>query len=160
MTLIHAEQLRVLRYGSQVTYSWTLPASATTSTLFTVTGGLVAITSLVGQVTTAIGGTATNLSLGSGTPGVGGTLDTDGIGTATAITSAEVGTLLTVEASSGIAGALVVGSLAGSGAFNARPFVVNSATITATTSANAGGGVINWYLSYVPLDSGAFVLAA
>ena len=39
-------------FGTQVTKSWTLPASATTNTLFTVSGGLVAITGLVGQVTT------------------------------------------------------------------------------------------------------------
>jgi hypothetical protein len=155
--IIQGYQLREIAYGTQVKYSWTLPASATTNTLFTVSGGLVIVTSLVGQVTTLIGATTTTLALGLGTPGVGGTLDTDGIGTATGITSQEVGTLITTQASSGLGGAVVVGSLAGSAAFLPAPFVVNSATITATTSANAGGGVIEWYLTYIPLDTGASV---
>jgi len=156
-TLLQGAQERLLKYGNLITYSWTLPGSATTNTLFTVTGGLVRVTALVGQVTTVIGATATTLALGCGTPGVGGTLDTDGIGTATAITSQEVGTLITPLAASGLGGGLAVGSLAGSAVFESGPFVVNSATITATTSANAGGGVINWYLSYIPLDTGAYV---
>jgi hypothetical protein len=156
-TILQGTQERLLRYGNLITYSWTLPASATTNTLFTATGGLVIVTSLVGQVTTLIGSTATTLAVGLGTPGVGGTLDTDGIGTATTITSQEVGTLISPLASSGLGGALAVGSLAGSVVFQANPFVVNSATITATTSANAGGGVINWYLTYIPLDNGAYI---
>lgn len=153
--IIQGAQLRAIAFGVQVTKSWTLPASATTQTLFTAAGGLVVVTSLVGQVTTLIGATATTLALGLGAPGVGGTLDTDGIATATAVTSQEVGTLLGPQASSGLGGALVVGSLAGSALFVPTPFVVNSATITATTSANAGGGVIKWYATYVPLDTGA-----
>lgn len=155
--IIQGYQLREIAFGVQVTKSWTLPASATTQTLFTASGGLVVVTSLVGQVTTAIGSTATTLALGLGTPGVGGTLDTDGIGTATTITSQEIGTLITAQASSGLGGAVVVGSLAGSAAFLPAPFVINSATITATTSANAGGGVIKWYLTYIPVDTGATV---
>ena len=89
---VQGYELRNLHFGTQVTKSWTLPASATTNTLFTVSGGLVAITGLVGQVTTLIGATTTTLALGLDTPGVGGTLDTDGLGTATGITSQEVGT--------------------------------------------------------------------
>lgn len=155
--IVQGYQLRELNLGTQVTKSWTLPGAAATNTLFTVAGGLVLITLLVGQVTTLIGSTATNLSLGLGTPGVGGTLDTDGIGTATAITSQEVGTLIGPIASSGLGGGLAVGPLAGSAVFAPTPFAVNSATLTATTSANAGGGVINWYVNYIPLDAGATV---
>jgi hypothetical protein len=155
--IVQGYQLRELMLGVQVTKSYTLPGSAHTDTLFTVAGGLVAITGLVGQVTTLIGSTATTLALGLGTPGVGGTLDTDGIGTATAVTSQEVGTLIGVQASSGLGGAVVVGSLAGSGAFFATPIVLNSATLTATTSANAGAGVIKWYVHYIPIDTGATV---
>ena len=156
-TILQGSQERQLLLGNQLTYSWTLPGSATTNTLFTAAGGLVMVTALVGQVTTLIGATATTLALGLGTPGVGGTLDTDGIGTATTITSQEVGTLIAPIASSGLGGALAVGSLAGSVVFAANPFIINSATITATTSANAGGGVINWYVHYVPIDTGAYI---
>lgn len=155
--ILQGYQLREIGFGVQVTKSWTLPGSATTQTLFTASGGLVYVTSLVGQVTTLIGSTATTLSLGLGAPTVGGTLDTDGIATATAITSAEVGCLFTPQASSGLGGALNAIALAGSAVFPAAPFIINSATITATTSANAGGGVIKWYLTYIPLDTGATV---
>lgn len=155
--LIQGYQLREIGFGVQVTKAWTLPASATTQNLFTVAGGLVLLTALVGQVTTVIGSTATTLALGLDAPGVGGTLDVDGLGTASTITSQEVGTLITLQASSGVGGAVVVGSLAGSGVFLPTPMVLNSAHITATTSANAGGGAIKWYAQYVPLDTGATV---
>lgn len=154
---VAGSQLRLLEQGTQVTKSWTLPASATTQTLFTIAGGLVVVTSLIGQVTTLIGSTATTLALGLGTPGIGGTLDTDGIATATTITSAEVGCLFTPSASSGLGGALNAVALAGSAVYLPLPFICNSATLTATTSANAGAGVIKWYLSYIPLDVGASV---
>jgi hypothetical protein len=70
-----------------------------------------------------------------------------------------VGTLVGPQpaASATAAGALFVGSKSGAGYCLANPIVVNSATITATTSANAGGGVINWSLTYIPLDDGASV---
>jgi hypothetical protein len=153
--IVQGYQLRELLLGTLVNKSWTLPASATTNTLYTVAGGAVLVTGLVGQVTTLIGSTATTVAVGAA-PTVG-TLDTDGIATATAVTSAEKGTWIGVQASSGLGGALVVGTLAGSSAWLSTPFTAYTGTITATTSANAGAGVINWYLTYIPLDTGASV---
>lgn len=152
---IKGRQQRQLELGYQVTKSWTLPGSATTQTLFTVAGGNVLVTSLFGQVTTLIGSTATTVALGT-VPTVG-TASTTGIATATAVTSAEAGTNIAVLAASGVAGALVVGSNAGKAVWATTPFVVPAGTISATTSANAGAGVIKWYLTYVPLDDGASV---
>lgn len=148
--------IRQVILGQGTSYSWTLPASATTQTLFTVGSGNILVTSLFGVVTTLIGSTTTTLALG--THPTTGTLETAGIATATAITSAEAGTWLGVQASSGTAGALVNGAHAGNVVFFATaPFTVAPGTITATTSANAGGGVINWYITYVTLDNGATV---
>jgi hypothetical protein len=145
-------QLEQLIFGEPATKTWTLPNSATTQNLFVITGGNIVVTLLTGVVTTLIGSTATTLSLG--TVPTTGTASTTGLATASTITSAEKGTLLSVQASSGLAAALVVGSNAGKTTFLQAPmgFVVPPGTITATTSANAGGGVIAWYLSYVPLD--------
>lgn len=147
--------LRVLNRGTLVTKASQAFPQTATATLFTVTGGLVIITGLVGQVTVATT-TDPGLTLGCGTPTVGGTLDTDGLATTTALTSAEVGTLVTVQASSGLGGALVVGSLAGSAAWLSTEFIVNSGTITWTTSASHAGSMA-WWLTYVPLDTGASV---
>jgi hypothetical protein len=148
-------QLRTLNLGTLVTKAAAVFPQTATATLFTVTGGLVLVTSLIGQVTVATT-TDPGLTLGNGTPTVGGTLDTDGIATTTVLTSAEVGTLVSVQASSGLGGALVAGSLAGSAAWLSTPFVVNSGTITWTTSASHAGQMA-WWLTYVPLDTGASV---
>jgi hypothetical protein len=151
-------------FGLQVTYSWTLPASATTNTLFTVSGGNILVLALLGQVTTAIGSTTTTLALGAAP--TTGTAEHTGIATAAAITSCEAGVWLTpgvsTVSSNIIAPAeLSVGSFAGfTPSIAAMAFPAAIGGITATTSANAGGGVISWYLMYVPLDSAATVVAA
>lgn len=147
--------IRQVIFGQGTSYSWTLPGSATTNTLFTVANGNILVTSFFGLVTTLIGATATTLALG--TVPTTGTASTAGIATATAVTSAEKGTWVAPLASSGVAGALVVGSVAGKSLYNTTAFVVAPGTITATTSANAGGGVIKFYITYVTLDNGATV---
>lgn len=147
-------QLEKLVLGVESTNAWTLPASATTQTLFTVAGNIF-VTGFFGIVKTAIGSTATTLALG--TAPTTGTASTTGIATATAITSAEAGTWLVPLAASGVAGALVVGSNGGKSVFDPTPFIVPTGTITATTSANAGGGAITWYLAWIPLDNFASV---
>jgi hypothetical protein len=158
-------QLRKLLYGTQVTYSWTLPGASGTSNIFTVSGGNVLVTCLIGQVTTAVGATATTLSLGQA-PSVNGTAETTGISTAAAITSSEAGVWITLGGASTVSSNIIapaelaVGSYAGFTPTLAAAFPVATGQLTAHLSANAGGGVINWYLMYVPLDTGASVAAA
>jgi hypothetical protein len=90
--LIQGNQLRNIVIGTLVTKAaQTLPQN-TTKTLYTVTGSAVLITGLMGVVTTAIGATATNLSVGMAP--TTGTAETAGIANATAITSLAVGTWL------------------------------------------------------------------
>jgi hypothetical protein len=134
-----------------------LPATATTA-YFTVAGGRVIITALLGQVTTVCSATATTRA--SGTTPASGTASTTSIATATAVTSKEVGTGLTVLAASGVAGALVVGTNNSSALFlTPQGVVVNTGTIDFTTSAT-NTGATKWDLFYIPLDDGATVVTA
>lgn len=154
--LIQGYQLRELAFGTRVTKAAGSLPQTTTATLFTVTGGNVIVTSLIGEVTTLIQSSDPVVTIGCGTPTIGGTLDVDGIATSTTLASAEVGTLVTVQPSSGLAGALVVGSLAGAAIYLPTPFVVSAGTITWSTGASKTGAM-KWYLTYVPLDDGASV---
>lgn len=154
---IQGTQLRQLHQGYIVTKAAAnLPQSAT-ATLFTVAGGAVLVTGLVGIVTTVVASSDPVLSLG--TAPTTGTAVTNGIATTTVLTSAEVGTILTVQASSGLPGALVVqasAAKAGTAVYLANPFVVSAGTITWTTGASKTGA-LKWYLTYIPLDDGASV---
>lgn len=130
-----------------------LPATATAH-LFTVAGGRVLITGFLGECTTVCSGTATTVSVGV-TP-TSGTASNTGLATATAITSKEVGTLVSLP--SGAAGALVVGANAGGAVQVQGPggYIVQPGTIDITTSAT-NTGAFKWAMWYVPLDQGASV---
>jgi hypothetical protein len=125
----------------------------TTANLYTVSGGSVLVTGMLGIVTTACGSTATTLSLG-----VSAGSATTAIATATAVTSSPIGTWLVPEGSSGGPTALKVGGVVFMNAppYIVNPFLVSAGNITWTTSANDTGQV-QWYLWYVPLDFDATV---
>lgn len=150
--LIQGAQIRTLRKGIVVTKAaQTLPQTAT-GTLFTVAGGAVLVTGLIGVVTTAFPASDPVLSLG--TAPTLGTAQTSGIAATTVMTSAEAGTLVTVGSSSGLATGLVVmatAAKAGAAVFLAPEFVVSAGTITWTTGASKTGAM-KWYLTYIPLD--------
>jgi hypothetical protein len=154
---IQGSQLRRLALGSQVINGpFTPPASGSSSTLFTVAGGAVLVTSLLGRVTTALSGTTGAISLGSH-PTVG-TDEPAGIATAGVVGGAEIGTWVgPVAASTGLAGALTANIVAGNTVYATAPFVVNAGTIEVKTTVATMTGAITWYLTYVPLDTGASV---
>lgn len=156
--IVQGPQLRQLGRGLIVTKAaQALPQSAT-ATLFTVGGGAVLVTGLIGVVTTVIQNSDPVLSLGTA-PAVG-TAQTSGIATTTVLTSAEAGTLVTVADSAGLPTGLVVMATvakAGTAVFPAsKPFVVSAGTITWTTGASKTGAM-KWYLTYLPLDDAAYV---
>lgn len=153
-TFIQGKQLRLLEYGTQVLKAAQALPQTATSTLFTVTGGRIIITSLAGTVSTVIGGTATTLALGTA-PTVG-TAATGGIASATAVTSKEAGTHIWLPSAAG--SALNVGANAGAAAqlLGGQAYVVSAGTLTWTTSASTTGA-ISWALTYIPLDDGAAV---
>jgi hypothetical protein len=163
--IIQGYQLREIAFGEQViTEDLTLPQTGTAD-LFTVSGGLVLLTSLIGVVTTVIASSDPELTLGLHPSA--GTAETAGLATSEALTSAEVGSLIGLSDTSVVSGdpdvftvgPLQVGVHAGNGLSLIKPMVIPSGFITWTTGANKTGA-IKWYLTYVPLDTGASVAAS
>jgi hypothetical protein len=152
-TLIHPDQLRLIRYGLKVSRAAkVLPATAT-ETIFTVSGGRIRLTGLIGQVAVAMDATVTNLSMVS-TPTTG-TQAT--LGTVVAVASTAVGASISLNPVFG--GALAV-TAGGAGVLpGGYELVIPPGNIQiATTATNAG--VVRWDLLYVPFDDAGSVAAA
>ncbi len=152
MTVIIAgDQLRTILLGTPVSKAYT-PLAVETKTLFTIAGGLCMITSIVGEVTTAI--TVAGTIKLQANPTTGTTKDlvaaTD-LGTA----DAPAGNLISFQ---GLTGDSL---LTGPGAVpTIKQFiVVNTGTIEQVTATGADGG-ITWTLTYVPIANGASIVAA
>ena len=127
----------------------TLPAT-TTQTIFTVTGGRVLVTLLLGEVTTIIQAQANNLKVTSA-PTVGTAVD---LASNLDVNGKEAGTLLLVEGD----GTALVGANAGA-ALNAvgiGAVVVPVGVIRIETSAT-NTGATKWHIRYIPIDVGATV---
>lgn len=120
--------------------------------LFTVTGGRVLVTQIIGEVTTIIESKAVNFKLASD-PTVGTTND---MCANLDLTGAEVGTLLTI---SGTAADAMRAGKSGSVTAQNTPMVVAAGAIEATVGATHTGS-IKWSIWYMPLDAGAYVEAA
>lgn len=148
--LIQGSQLRDILFGRRVSKA-TGTLTAATVGLFTVAGGKVLLTSIIGEVTTAI--TVANSYKLQHNPTTGTTTDlvaaTD-IGT----TDTPAGNLLGftgVKADSIITGP-------GSAPTLAKPIVLTAGSIEHVSAGT--DGAITWVLTYVPLDDGATVAAA
>ncbi len=150
--LIHAGDLRLLQFGQQIRRNAAVLPASGTGHIFTVSGGLVVVTALVGQVTTACSATATTLKI-TATPSTGTAVD---LTSAVAVTSAEAGSLITLPTTLG--GALSV-TTSGAGQIPGLQFLVAPGTIDITTSATNTGQVA-WSLTYAPWDNGGQVYAA
>lgn len=149
--LIQGSQLRAIGLGTKVDQpAKTVPQNAL-SALFTVSGGRVVVTGIVGEVTTVIGGTTPSAKLVAN-PTVGADSD---IVTAVAITSDAVGNLYGV-ATVGAA----LGVLESVAPISQEPFVLKPGTLDLHVSAADATGAIKWSVFYVPLDDGASVVAA
>lgn len=147
-TMIQGDQVRSIQLGVRVTKATGLLTVATLP-LFTIAGGLVAVTSLVGRVTTAItvaGTTAINANPTVGTTRVlAAAID---LGT----TDTVAGETLVVDGA-GTALAVSIQSM------QRRPIYVETGQIEQVTATGADGQ-ITWALTYVPIDTGATVVAA
>jgi hypothetical protein len=150
-TIIQGDQLRTLMFGTTVSKAYT-PLAVETKTLFTITGGKVLITSIVGEVTTAITVAGTSKLQANPTTGATGDLcaATD-LGT----TDTPAGDLISFQ---GLKGDSIVFGV-GAAPTLKQPIVVNIGTIEQVNATGADGG-ITWTLTYVPLDNGASVAAA
>ncbi len=132
-----------------------LPQTGSTA-IYTVSGGGVLITSLLGRVVTALGATVTNLKL-QFTPSGGAATD---LYANVAVTSAAAGRTITPNAA--IGSALVLGAaghLAGAPIPGASGLFLPAGSLAMVTDAN-DTGTLQWSLTYVPLDDGAVVAAA
>jgi hypothetical protein len=123
--------------------------AATTVPLFTIAGGLVAVTSIVGRVTTAI--TVANSYKLQHNPTAGTTVDL--------CAATDIGTTDTV-----VGEILVVSGVRATGlSVGANPRVTPSVIMDTgqIEHVSAGtDGVIKWYVTYVPIDDGATLVAA
>lgn len=149
-TLVPGADVRQLNFGYRASKS-TGTLAASTISLFSVSGGRVALTSIYGIVTTAV--TVANSYKLQFNPTTGTTVDlvaaTD-IGT----TDTPVGDLLTFTGDVG--GATL--ERGGAGETLRAPIVL---TIGDIESVSAGtDGVINWVVTWAPLDDGASLAAA
>ncbi len=134
-------------------------ASGGTKSLFTVTGGRVLITGLVGRVTTAIGATTSNLKLVYNPTAAGTSFD---MCTAVDIASDAVEQTYYIAGSVASTGALLVGGAVG----QANPvfedgYLIQAGEIEANFSADpTGSGAIEWTVFWVPVDDGASLAAS
>ena len=149
---------RQIQIGNQVPRAAAvLPATATSTPYWTVSGGLVWVTSLVGICTAAGDATATTL-LFSAVPTVGAANNM--CGASASLASAVVGQLLSLDGTA-ITTALQAGGVTTGGNIGGakKPVVVGVGTINAVTANTNATLAYRWLLTYVPLDDGAYVAA-
>ena len=133
--------------------SATLPAT-TTQNIFTITGGRVLVTVMVGEITTIVQAQACTLKVTS-VPTTGTAVD---VASALDINGFEAGAILVVEGD----GTALIGAAAGAGhapALNALPFILPIGTVRIATSAT-NTGATKWDVWYFPLDDGAAIASA
>lgn len=129
----------------------TLPAT-TAGALFNVIGGKVAITGIIGEVTTVIQTQANNTKL-TANPTTGSSVD---LCTVLDTSADEVGCLYGVT---GNVGDALVGANAGYTALPEQPLVIAEGTIDLDCAATNTGSV-KWSIWYVALDDGAYIESA
>lgn len=151
-TLLTASMLRRISLGRVVERAAAVLPATTQTAYYTIAGGRVMITAFVGEFTVAASGTATNLTL-VGNPTTGTDVN---LCTATAITSKELGTLF---GPTGLfSDALNVANAGALSGFS-RPIILPVGTLDFLTSATNTGQTKSW-LTYIPIDDGATVVAA
>jgi hypothetical protein len=153
-TVINGSAYKALVLGKSVDRAAALQPASAYGALFTVAGGKVLVTSLVGEVVVALPATVNTVKV-TGTPSSGTAVDWT---TATSTASKEVGAVITLAATAG--GALVVANAGAGNAIAPTGYVAQVGTVGITTSGTAATGTVKWTLTYIPLDAGATVTAA
>lgn len=138
--------------GKQVSRATAALPQTAAGALFNITGGRVLVTTILGQVTTVIQTQANNTKLSSN-PATGTTVDLCAV---LDISADEVGCLYGIT---GIPADALVGAGAGYAPAPQRPVIVPVGAIELNCAAS-NTGAVKWDIWYVPLDSGASVVAA
>ncbi len=149
-TQVSGRGLRSINYGIRVFRPAANLPQSTNAALFTVTGGKILVTAIVGEVTTAIQNQANNTNLT--TNSTAGNI-TSNMCAAVDVANAAVGTLL------GITGVRADAAQLSGNAVQPNELVVQPGTIRLVCAAS-NTGQMSWTLVYVPLDDGATVAAA
>lgn len=139
------------KFGTVVTRATATLPQTTAGALFTVSG-IVAITQIIGEVTTVIQTQANNTKL-TANPTTGSPVD---ICAVLNISADEVGTLYGIT---GLNSDALIGINAGALPGQTRPVFVNTGTIDLDCAASNTGSVA-WTLYYMPIEAGASVVAA
>lgn len=151
-TLIQGPQVRALTLGRKVDRATAALPQTAAGTLFAVTGGRIALTSIVGEVTTVIQTQANAAKLQS-VPTVGSTVD---LCATLDITAKEVGALLGIT---GLFSDALVGANAGATVLPRNALIIPVGAIKLNCAAS-NTGAVKWSITYVPLDDAATVVAA
>lgn len=155
--MIQGDQLRTILLGQSVSKATGTVANGAT-TLFTIAGGRIVVTSLVGRVTTLIGSTASNAKLVYNPTAAGTSFD---LCTAVAIETDAVEQTYYITGNVASTGALLVGGAVGqANPIFTNPYVLQAGTIEQNLSADPVGGAITWTVTYYPYDNGASLVAA
>lgn len=153
--IIQGYQIREINLGVSVNEPAKPLPSGGTSPLFTVIGGRVVITALIGTATSA-GGTTVATSVQITTAPTSGTSVALSTATTAAgvITVAQNNMISLVAPIAGVANPIFAGAAtAGDGAHVAPVGTINVTTVGAAT------GSMTWDLLYIPFDTGAYVAA-
>lgn len=135
------------QFGNSVSKATAALPQTTTATLFTITGGRVLLTSIVGEVTTIIQAQANNTKLVA-TPTTGTGVD---ICAVLDISGKEAGCLFGIT---GLFSDAMVGANAGATVVPRNPVVLPIGTLKLNCAASNTGNV-KWICTYIPLDVGA-----
>lgn len=155
--IVQGSQLRAITYGVKVSRATATLPQSTAGTLFTVTGGRVILTSILGEVTTVIQTQANATKLQS-VPTTGTTVD---LSATKDITALEVGGFLslTPDLDATPFSVALQQQNAGATTLPALGIVIPVGAIKLNCAASNTGS-IKWDLTYIPLDDGASVAAA
>jgi hypothetical protein len=148
-TQIAGKTVLLANYGQPIYRAAQVLPATTTTTYFNVVNGQVLITSFFGVVTTVCSATATNLKFNVLNTATTGNTD---ICANVLVTSKAVGTIFAIP---------TLGSAATVDNFGVQnnEFTVGAGSIRAITDAT-NTGAFRWVLNYIPLDPGAYVVAA
>lgn len=146
---ISGRSTRIGNYGVNVARAAGNLAQTGTLNLFSVTGGRILITSLVGQVTTAIQAQADAVKLQ--TVSTAGAVVSDLCATVD-VNAAVVGTLL------GLTGTAATAAVLGSSVPQTNEVIVAPGFVRMNAAAS-NTGQMSWLLTYIPLDDGGTVVA-
>ncbi len=141
-----------MRFGKKLDRNTAALPASTTDILFTITGGRVAITSIIGEVTTVIQTQANATKLQFDPTDAGATQD---LCATTDITADAVGTMYSITGTPATALQDALNFLS-SNKVLAQPLILKPGDILLNCAATNTGNV-KWTIMYIPLDSGATI---